>query len=87
MDFATLTQNLIERNNRLDALSLYDDGRRADPFGRDHSTGQESMRTQDIYLPGKTHSPILVGTAFYEILSPSIYSLLSEAAAKESMST
>jgi hypothetical protein len=53
MDVATLCGDLIERNNGLDALSLCDDGCRADPFGRNHSTGPESMRTQDIYLLGK----------------------------------
>jgi hypothetical protein len=98
MDFVTGSRQLIEGNDCLDALFFHEDGARTDPFESNHSTGQEGLQTQDVgsseFALADLHAKALrfpirsqTGKAFYEILSRSIYSLLSEAAAKKSMST
>jgi hypothetical protein len=84
MNFVVI-RYLIRSNDILNSLALYKDGARANSFGRDHAARDESLQLQNVSSSGFAipcdENSILRNSA------SSLYSLLSEAAAKESMST
>jgi hypothetical protein len=69
----------------LDPLSFDEDGRSADSVGSDHAPGDEGLQIQNVSSLGivQQHDQ----TCILRNSESGLYSLLSEAAAKESMST
>jgi len=69
----------------LDPLSFYEDGRSADSVGSDHAPRDEGLQIQSVssLRPLQQHHQISILRNY----ASGLYSLLSEAAAKESMST
>jgi hypothetical protein len=95
MDLVPFGRYLIGRNNGLDPLAFHQYGSGPNSFRSDHSARDEGLQNQNVNsfnLRSAYASPLspaiaTVIKAFYEILSLGIYPLLSEAAARKSMST